>query len=263
MSGYETKNLPDGRIELWYVGEKVRSLLGIYDSQEELDQARQQVQKQEERDQFLSHTLKDGKRRKVVVRDPDPEDTERSGIKAIIISDDITQVGNLDSQQIDVLISLGDLMDYNLIRASEVYQPAWILAVHGNHDDPRPFPDLIKDIHLQVAEIKGVLFGGFGGSWKYKDQGAYLFDQGEVSRLLANFPTVDVFIAHNSPWGVHEMDKDVHQGFEAFREYIERVQPRYFFHGHQHLNQVTMIGNTEVVGVYGEIGLDLKQDNPE
>jgi len=40
--------------------------------------------------------------------------------------------------------------------------------------------------------------------------------------------------------------------------HIKRVQPRYFFHGHQHLNQVTMVGNTEVVGVYGEIVLDLE-----
>jgi Icc-related predicted phosphoesterase len=263
MSGYETKNLPDGKIELWWEGENVKTLHGVYENEEELNEYRERLQKQDERDQFLSHTLKDGKRRKVVVRDPDPEDTERSGIKAIIISDDITQVGNLDSQQIDVLISLGDLMDYNLIRASEVYQPAWILAVRGNHDDPRPFQDPIQDLHMQVTEIKGVLFGGFSGSWKYKDQGAYLFNQEEVNRMLANFPTVDVFIAHNSPWGVHERDKDVHQGFEAFREYIDRVQPRYFFHGHQHVNQVTMIGNTEVVGVYGEIGLDLKQDNPE
>ena len=260
---YKTKVLEDGRIELWWEGETVKNLLGIYDSQKELDQAKQQVQKQDERDQFLSHTLKDGKRRQVVVRDPDPEDTERSGIKAIIISDDITQVGNLDSRQIDVLISLGDLMDYTLIRASEVYQPAWILAVRGNHDDPQPFPDPIKDLHIQVTEIKGKLFGGFSGSWKYKDQGSYLFEQGEVSRLLENFPTVDVFIAHNSPRGIHEMDDDVHQGFDGFLEYIERVQPRYFFHGHQHVNQVTMMGETKVVGVYGEIGLDLKLDNPE
>ena len=36
---YKTKTNDQGQIELWYEGENVRTLLGVYDSQEELDQA--------------------------------------------------------------------------------------------------------------------------------------------------------------------------------------------------------------------------------
>ena len=249
---YKTKINENGQIELWHEGENTLYLLGVYDSQEELDEARARIQKQEERAQFQSHTLKDGKRSRVVLRDPDLGESESSTIKALIISDDILQVGALEGQKIDLLISLGDLPDYTLVRASEVYQPIQFLAVRGNHDDLKPFPKPIQDLHLQMTEFRGITFAGFSGSWNYKEGGDYLFSQERAGRLLNRFPKVDVFIAHNSPWGVHERDKDIHQGFKVFQEYIERVQPRYFLHGHQHVNQVTWVGNTEVVGVYGE-----------
>ena len=254
---YKTKINDQGQIELWWKGETTLSLLGVYESQEELDKAREQVNKQEERNQFLSHTLKNGKRRTVTLREHD-EESDQTNLKVVVISDDILQVGSLDVQETDLLISLGDLMDQTIFRAIEVYQPIHVLAVRGNHDPDEPFPKPIKDLHLQVTEINGLLFAGFNGCWKYKEKGPYLYPQDQASRLLNKFPTVDVFIAHNSPRGIHERDKDIHQGFDVFREYIERVQPRYFFHGHQHVNQKSMIGTTEVIGVYGECSLKME-----
>ena len=59
---YKTKQTGDGRIELWWEGPTVKSLLGVYESMEELERAQEQVRKQEERGQFLRHTSKDGKR---------------------------------------------------------------------------------------------------------------------------------------------------------------------------------------------------------
>ena len=72
------------------------------------------------------------------------------------------------------------------------------------------------------------------------------------NQLLENFPAVDVFIAHNSPRGIHECDTSIHQGFDAFIEYIDRAQPAYFLHGHQHCREVSYRGNTCIMGVYGE-----------
>ena len=56
---------------------------------------------------------------------------------------------------------------------------------------------------------------------------------------MAEFPPVDVFVAHNSPRHVHDREDEVHLGFEAFVDYIERTQPKLFFHGHMHVNQET------------------------
>ena len=83
-------------------------------------------------------------------------------------------------------------------------------------------------------------------------RGHYLYEQDEAERLLAGFPPVDVFIAHNSPRNMHERDTEVHVGFEAFNRYIERAQPRIFIHGHQHVNQDTLVGRTQVMGVFGQ-----------
>lgn len=40
-------------------------------------------------------------------------------------------------------------------------------------------------------------------------------------------------------------------GFHAFNHYITRTSPRFLLHGHQHINQETVLGNTRVVGTYG------------
>ncbi len=56
---------------------------------------------------------------------------------------------------------------------------------------------------------------------------------------------------------MHEQDDDILQGFVAFGDYVERVQPRYLLHGHQLVDQTTLIGATIVVRVYGETVLDL------
>ncbi len=85
-----------------------------------------------------------------------------------------------------------------------------------------------------------------------------MFEQFEVAKALRSFPAVDVFIAHNSPAGFHERDPDVHRGFEGFSDYIDRVQPRYFLHGHQHVNQVSQKGETTIIGVFGEATINLE-----
>lgn len=126
-----------------------------------------------------------------------------------------------------------------------------VLAVKGNHDSSGPFPAPIIDLHLKQHVLSGVRFGGFAGCWRYKARGNYLFDQDEVTYLLADFPPVNVFVAHNSPRGIHDRDDDVHFRFDGFVSYIQRAKPKLFIHGHQHVDRETQIGPTIVVGVYG------------
>jgi hypothetical protein len=46
-------------------------------------------------------------------------------------------------------------------------------------------------------------------------------------------------------------------GFAAFDTYIAQRQPRWFIHGHQHLNRETVTGATNVIGVYGYALIEL------
>ncbi len=52
-------------------------------------------------------------------------------------------------------------------------------------------------------------------------------------------------------------DTVIHQGFDAFLDYIYRAQPTYFLHGHQHWREISYRGNTCIMGAYGENNLTL------
>jgi len=172
-------------------------------------------------------------------------------MKAIIATDDIYSVGNL-KEDCDTLITLGDFHEPKIHELIGLYKPKDTLAVRGNHDTMRPFDEPIQNLHLNTLMVNGITFGGFSGSWKYKDSIGWLYWQDEVFEMMRNFPRVDVFLAHNSPFGVHERDDYTHQGFKAFNTYIEEMRPELFLHGHQHQNLASKIGTTEIIGVYGE-----------
>ena len=170
----------------------------------------------------------------------------------LALADDDGVRKELTTQPADLLISCGDVADLVILEAAKLAQCSTIFAVKGNHDSGGPFASPIVDLHLSVQMFNGLRFGGFNGSWRYKPRGRFLYEQEEVERLLADFPPVDVFVAHNSPRKIHERDDDVHVGFDAFNRYIERAQPRWFIHGHQHIDQETVLGQTRVVGLFGQ-----------
>jgi Icc-related predicted phosphoesterase len=169
----------------------------------------------------------------------------------LVIADDESVGQRLPECDVDVLVSCGDLADAVILDAARRCRCREILAVKGNHDSSGPFPAPIQDLHLKVIQFRGVTFGGFCGSWKYKPKGNYLFEESEVEQLMAKFPPVDVLVAHNSPRHVHDREDEVHLGFSAFNNYIARASPRMFLHGHQHEHIESRIGRTRIIGTYG------------
>lgn len=169
----------------------------------------------------------------------------------LVIADDESVGSRIPDCTVDVLVSCGDLPDEVILKAAAKCHCRQILAVKGNHDSSAAFPEPIQDLHLNRLQFRGLNFGGFCGSWKYKPRGNYLFEDFEVEHLLARFPAVDVFVTHNSPRLVHDREDDVHMGFAAFNQYIERAKPKFVLHGHQHQNIETRIGGTCVIGTYG------------
>ena len=116
---------------------------------------------------------------------------------------------------------------------------------------PPHSPPPITDLHLRVVTLPdGPRVGGFNGCWRYKPRGHFLYDQDEATILIQQLPAVDILVTHNSPTGARETDDHVHQGFVALSDYIQRHSPRLLIHGHQHITEETMVGETRVVGVY-------------
>ncbi|HBC89441.1 MAG TPA: hypothetical protein DCZ94_21090 [Lentisphaeria bacterium] len=179
----------------------------------------------------------------------------------LVIADDNFFFQQPDSELTDAVISCGDLSDDVILRVAKESHSSRIFAVKGNHDSAGAFPSPITDLHFKVERFTGLLFGGFNGSWKYKPRGHFLYEQSEVRHMLRSFPAVDVFVAHNSPKGIHDKDDEIHIGFQAFVDYIHRAKPRLFIHGHQHENIETQVGETRVIGVYGSKRIHIADRN--
>jgi uncharacterized protein len=152
--------------------------------------------------------------------------------------------------QAELIISCGDVADQVILEAARAYGCEAIFAVKGNHDFDMPFVRPILDLHLKVRKYAGLKFSGLNGSWKYKPNGPFLYDQWEVDGFLEMFPHVDFFVTHNAPKGIHDQQDDVHQGFNGLTSYILRAAPKLVIHGHQHLHKVSKFGRTRIVGVY-------------
>jgi hypothetical protein len=168
----------------------------------------------------------------------------------------------MDVEQPALIVTLGDLDMYDL-RGLDAITSIPKIGVYGNHCSGNYFGDYgIENMHLHTIEIGGVLFGGFEGSIRYKKGDAPMFTEEEATELLKDFPYVDVMLAHSPPKGIHDEDDPAHQGLQALRDYVERVQPKYFLHGHTYVStgtQEDMLGTTKVVHVYADqiLNLDL------
>ncbi len=163
----------------------------------------------------------------------------------------------LDRNPVELICTLGDLDQFSLAELENITDIPK-LGVYGNHDSGLYFERLgIRNMHCTTFEHHGLVFGGFEGSVRYKnDPDAALYTQEEAAELLKNFPRVDVMLVHCPPYGVNDEPDDLaHQGFKALRTYVEKKKPKHLLHGHTYPTAdslITRLGDTEIVYVYGD-----------
>ncbi len=149
----------------------------------------------------------------------------------------------LKHTQIDLIVTLGDL-EHSDIRDLEQITDIPKIGVYGNHCSGLYFDPLgIKNMHLTTWEYKGIVFGGFEGSVRYKDSKyAKMYTQEEAVTLLKNFPRVDVMLVHCPPYGVNDDQTELaHTGYIGLRDYVIEKKPHYLFHGHTYPSEQQMI----------------------
>lgn len=166
-------------------------------------------------------------------------------------------------EKIDLILSCGDL-DPHYLSFIATYTHAPVLYVHGNHDDryAQTPPLGCTCIEDQIFCYQGVRILGLGGSIRYKN-GEHQYTQNEMKwRVRRLTPKLwyhhgfDILLTHSPAFGVNDGTDRAHQGFHAFGTLIERYQPRYFVHGHTHLNygrhiqRSLQLGNTTVVNAF-------------
>ena len=168
-------------------------------------------------------------------------------------------------KDIDLVISAGDLKaEYLSFLVSLTNLP--ILYVHGNHDekyDKAP-PEGCECIEDQIVTINGIRILGLGGSMRYRN-GTHQYSEKEMQRRVRKLKFklmrsggFDILVTHAPLAGLHDGDDLCHKGFEAFRDLLEKYQPKYFVHGHVHMNyggktpRLSMYGDTVVINAFRE-----------
>jgi uncharacterized protein len=171
---------------------------------------------------------------------------------------------------IRLLLSCGDLpADYLEALADRYHIP--LLYVRGNHDHRyRDNPPPGEDINGRVVTVAGIRILGFEGSMWYNGEGVQCTEREMWWRVLRARPAVwrahgvDIVVTHAPPRGIHDGQDLCHTGFRAFRTLLDRVRPRYFLHGHNHLSYVpkaarmTSIGGTRIVNAFRSVVLPLE-----
>ena len=139
-----------------------------------------------------------------------------------------------------------------------------VLYVCGNHDDKydKTPPEGCICIEDTIYEYNGVRILGLGGSYRYK-QGKNQYTEKEMKRRIGKLRFqlfrkrgFDILVTHAPAYGLNDGENLCHRGFESFWDLIEKYKPKYFVHGHVHMNygrqfpREDHIGETKVINAY-------------
>lgn len=165
---------------------------------------------------------------------------------------------------VDLILSCGDL-DPQYLSFLATFTPAPVLYVHGNHDDcySSTPPNNCICIENRIYNHQGVRILGLGGSMRYKEEGEHQYSQrqmrlrvGRLSLRLRRSKGFDILLTHAPAYQVNDGSDLAHTGFQAFNSLLDRYRPRYFVHGHTHLNygrqypRLSSYGDTTIINAY-------------
>jgi Icc-related predicted phosphoesterase len=168
-----------------------------------------------------------------------------------------------DFKDIDLIISCGDLKaSYLSFLATMV--PVPVLYIKGNHDDSyeKDPPGGCICIEDDIYNFNGIRILGLGGSYRYKPGVNQYTDEQMGKRVrklwfkLFRNKGFDILVTHSPAKGLHDDVDLCHTGFQVFNDLIEHYQPKYFVHGHVHMNygrkfpREDMVGETHVINAY-------------
>jgi Icc-related predicted phosphoesterase len=176
---------------------------------------------------------------------------------------------------IDLIISCGDLNPHYLSFLA-TFTSAPVLYVKGNHDgkyENTP-PDGCVCIEDKIYVHQGIRILGLGGSMRYTDgsnQYTELDMRMRVAKLrlsLLRHRGFDILVTHAPAYQINDGRDLPHQGFRTFVNLIDRYRPKYFLHGHVHLNYNHMqkrydkYKDTQIINAYERFVFDYEDEEP-
>jgi Icc-related predicted phosphoesterase len=199
-------------------------------------------------------------------------------MKILAVSDqDVEQMYDLVPQghfnDVGMIIGCGDLPNEYLEYLVTILNVD-LFYVPGNHDqgtNPWSTDEWAAgctNLDLGTARACGLLLAGFGGSIRYRPDGANQYTQtGAFVRAAMLLPklwrnrlrygkALDVLITHSPPYGIHDDESRAHRGLKAINWLLDYAKPRYHLHGHIHYVQsniyhdVMRQATTSILNVY-------------
>jgi len=175
--------------------------------------------------------------------------------------------GKLD--EFDLIIACGDLKrNYLEFLITMAHCP--VLYVHGNHDDAldKDPPGGCVCIEDRIYVHNGVRILGLGGSYRYRG-GSHMFTERQMARRVRQLwfqlwkhKGFDILVTHAPARHLGDLDSIAHRGFDCFVKLVDKYHPRYFIHGHVHLNygpdipRRTQRDRTTIINAYDHYGFD-------
>ena len=157
---------------------------------------------------------------------------------------------------IDLILSCGDLPKKYLEYLTN-FTTAPILYVHGNHD----------------GSYKGA---EPGGCIRYNQEDTYQYTEREMrsrARRLRHRAHraggIDILLTHAPASGLNDGTDKAHKGFACFNDVLAEYEPKWFVHGHVHLNydaklpRVCSHGNTTVINATERYLFEIPDPDPE
>ncbi|MCM1190567.1 MAG: metallophosphoesterase [bacterium] len=176
---------------------------------------------------------------------------------------------------VDLIISCGDL-DPRYLSFLVTLSSVPVLYVHGNHDGKYASipPEGCVCIEDTVYVHDGVRILGLGGSMRYKP-GPHQYTEREmrhrVKKLrfrLFRSRGFDILVTHAPAYQLNDGRDLPHQGFQVFRELIEKYHPKFFLHGHVHVNygrrhkRYDKYQDTHIINAYEKCMFEYEDDDP-
>jgi len=199
-------------------------------------------------------------------------------MKILTVSDRVVPVLYDDFHEkrfpgVNLILSCGDLPPEYLSFLVKTFDVP-LFYVRGNHDIRHNGyrPEGCTDLDNRVVLHKRVCILGLEGSHWYNGQPHQYTERQMRKKIRMVRPEIrrhggiDIIITHAPPRHIHDAEDPCHRGFESFRELIDRYAPRYFIHGHIHINftepseRISIVNKTKVINAYGYHLFEINDD---